>query len=248
MRSIAIALLLGTLGFVARTNDDNLIFTLSALNGPFALRTVNGTAVPAAVFDSANPPLRLDALAGAITVKPNNAFSDVTTFRQTLRGVVSTGTVTCTGTYTAVGNVFEFVEAGATPDCGFTFTGVFERHCADRLGPGRASRVQPIATRRLPILRRAVRRIHLGRLEASGIDAAAPARRDRHVAKCRTAAALAAAVLVAPSSGRPAARNRGRDRRPRALLKVHQFRETNVASSTRYSCSVASNATRYDVG
>jgi hypothetical protein len=122
MRSIAIALLLGTLGFAACTDDDN-VFAPSALNGPFALQTVNAAAVPAAVFDSANPPLRLDALSGTITIKPNNAFSDVTTFRQTLGGVVSTRTVTCTGTYTAVGNVFEFAEA-ATPDCGLTFTGV----------------------------------------------------------------------------------------------------------------------------
>lgn len=124
MRSFAIALLLGAFGFAACTDDDNLVFTQSVLNGPFALQTVNGATLPAAVFDSANPPLRLDALSGTITIKPGNAFSDATTLRQTLRGVVSTRTVTCTGTYTAVGNVFEFAEAGATPDCGHTFTGV----------------------------------------------------------------------------------------------------------------------------
>ena len=123
MRSIATALLLSALGFAACTDDDNPIFTPSALNGPFILQTVNTAALPAAVFDSASPPLRLDALSGTITIKPDNAFSDVTTFRQTLGGVVSTRTVTCTGTYRAVGNVFEFVEAG-TPDCGLSFTGV----------------------------------------------------------------------------------------------------------------------------
>ncbi len=125
MRNIAMAFLLGTLGFVACTNDNNnnLVFTPSALNGPFALQTVNGAALPAVVFDSANPPLRLDALSGAITIMAGNVFSDVTTFRQTLSGVVSTRTVTCTGTFTAVGNVFQFVE-GVAPDCGLTFTGV----------------------------------------------------------------------------------------------------------------------------
>ncbi len=124
MRSIAIALLLGTLGFVACTsNDNNVVGTPSAPNAPFALQTVNGAALPAVVFDSANPPLRLDALSGAITIGPANVFSDVTTFRQTLGGVVSTRTVTCTGTFNAVGNVFEFME-GAAPDCGLTFTGV----------------------------------------------------------------------------------------------------------------------------
>ena len=124
MRSIAIALLLGTLGFAACSDNDNLVVTSGAPNRLFTLQTVNGAAVPAVVFDSANPPLRLDALSGAITIEPGNVFVDVTTFRQTLSGVVSIRTATCIGTYTAVGNVFEFVEAGAGPDCGLTFSGV----------------------------------------------------------------------------------------------------------------------------
>ena len=76
------------------------------------------------VVDSANPPLRIDALSGSITINANNTFADVTSFRQTLSGVVSTRTVTCTGTYTVVGTVFQFVEPTPAPDCGRTFTGV----------------------------------------------------------------------------------------------------------------------------
>ena len=124
MRSIAIALLLGSLGFAACSDNNNLVATSSIQNSVFTLQTVNGAAVPAVVFDSANPPLRLDALSGAITINANNLFSDVTTFRQTLGGVVSTRTVTCVGNYSQVGNVFEFVEAGIGPDCGLTFSGV----------------------------------------------------------------------------------------------------------------------------
>jgi hypothetical protein len=79
MRSIPIALLVGTIGFAACTSDDNnLVLTPSAPNAPFALQAVNGAALPAVVFDSANPPLRLDALAGAITIGPGKVFSDVT--------------------------------------------------------------------------------------------------------------------------------------------------------------------------
>jgi hypothetical protein len=124
MRSIAIGLLLGTLAVAACSDHDNLVVTPSIQNRVFTLQTVNGAALPAVVFDSANPPLRLDALFGAITINPNNLFSDVTTLQQTLSGVVSTRTVTCTGTYSQVGNVFEFVEAGIGPDCGLTFSGV----------------------------------------------------------------------------------------------------------------------------
>ena len=32
--------------------------------------------------------------------------------------------MTCTGTYTVVGNTFTFVETTLAPDCGRTFTGV----------------------------------------------------------------------------------------------------------------------------
>jgi hypothetical protein len=96
----------------------------SALNVPFRLQTLNGVAIPAAVFDSANPPVRLDALSGTITIKPDNTFIDVTTFRQTVGGVGSTRTASCTGTFTSVGNVFEFKEVGFADVCGLTFTGV----------------------------------------------------------------------------------------------------------------------------
>jgi hypothetical protein len=123
MRIAAIGVLVATLG-VAACNDTDPAFAPSALNGPFVLQSVNGAAVPAVVIDSANPPLRLDALSGTITVMRNNAFTDVTRFRQTLNGVISTRTVTCTGSYAAVGNVFQFVETTSTPQCGFTFTGV----------------------------------------------------------------------------------------------------------------------------
>jgi hypothetical protein len=124
MRSTGIALLFGTVGVAACTLDRGPVFAPSALSGPFALQTVNGAALPAAVFDSANPAVRLDALSGVITIKPANAFTNVTTFRQTVGAVISTRTVTCVGTYTAVGNVFQFVEAPSGQDCGLTFTGV----------------------------------------------------------------------------------------------------------------------------
>jgi hypothetical protein len=116
-------MLLGTLGLLV-CSDTGPAFAPSSLSGPFLLQTINAVAIPAVVIDSANPPLRLDALSGTITIRADNTFTDVTTLRQTLGGVVSTRSVNCGGTYTAVGNVFQFVEVGPTPDCSFTFTGV----------------------------------------------------------------------------------------------------------------------------
>jgi hypothetical protein len=122
MRIATTAVLLATLCLAC--SDTDPAFAPSALTGPFILQSVNSAVLPAAVIDSANPPLRLDALSGAITVEANNVFTDVTSFRQTLGGVISTRTVSCAGTYTAVGNVFQFVETAPTPECGLTFTGV----------------------------------------------------------------------------------------------------------------------------
>jgi hypothetical protein len=123
MRITIVRILIGALGLASCGTGDVTIVP-NVLTGTFALQTVNGVAIPAVVIDSANPALRLDALTGSITINANNTFSDITSFRQTLRGVVSTRLVTCTGTYRVVGTVFEFVEVTVAPDCGRTFTGV----------------------------------------------------------------------------------------------------------------------------
>ncbi len=128
MRTSTIALVLVAVGLAAcNDNNDRNVVTVGSnvLTGRFDLQTVNGSVLPAVVVDSVSPQLTIDALAGAISVDGNGAFTDVTTFQQTLSEVVSTRTVTCTGTYTVVGRVVTFVEANPAPDCGRTFTGVF---------------------------------------------------------------------------------------------------------------------------
>jgi hypothetical protein len=117
-----LALLFGAVVLAACESDPTI--PPSTLNVPFVLQTVNGALLPAAVFDSATPSVRLDALSGAITIRGNNTFTDVTTFRQISGGIVSTKTATCTGTFASVGNVFQFMEAGPADGCGHTFTGV----------------------------------------------------------------------------------------------------------------------------
>jgi len=122
MRIGAVAALFVTLGLAACGNNETG-FAPSALSGPFTLQTVNTATLPAVVVDSANPPLRLDALSGVITIMADNVFTSVTTFRQTLGGVVTTRTVSCTGRYTAVGTVFEFTNASPAAGCS-DFSGV----------------------------------------------------------------------------------------------------------------------------
>ena len=124
MRIAAITLLLGTLCLGACDNTNDVIVVPLGRTGTFVLQTVNGHTLPATVVDSVSPPLRIDVQSGAITISDNFTFVDVASFRQTLGGIVSTRTVTCTGTYTVAGNNFTFMEATLAPDCGRTFTGV----------------------------------------------------------------------------------------------------------------------------
>jgi hypothetical protein len=124
MRIAAAALLLGSLCLAACDNSNDVIIVPVARTGTFVLQTINGHSLPATAFDSISPPLRIDVLSGAITITTTNAFTDVVAFQQTLGGVLTTRTVSCSGTYTFAGNIFTFVETTVAPDCGRTFTGV----------------------------------------------------------------------------------------------------------------------------
>jgi len=123
MRIAALTALVGTLCLAACDDTNDVLLIPLARTGTFVLQTVDGNTLPVVVVDSVSPPLRIEVLSGAITITTTNVFSDVTTFRQTRAGVVTTRTVSCTGTFTVVGNDFTFVEAVAAPDCGRTFTG-----------------------------------------------------------------------------------------------------------------------------
>lgn len=127
MRITPIVLVLAALGLAACDDtNNNGVVSPNVLAGSFILQSVSGNQLPAVVVDSANPAVRLDALSGVISINGGDQFVDATTFRQTVSGVISTRTVTCPGTYTVAGTVFQFVEATPAPDCGRTFTGVIE--------------------------------------------------------------------------------------------------------------------------
>jgi hypothetical protein len=123
MRIAAMALLVGSLCVAACDDSDNLNFVVPAnAIGTFTLVTVNGNALPAIIVDSVSPPLTIRALSGQIVINANNTFSDLTGLEQTLGGIVTTSTRSCTGTWSSSGNTITFVEASVT-NCGRTFTG-----------------------------------------------------------------------------------------------------------------------------
>lgn len=123
MRIAALTALIGTLCLAACDNSSDIILIPLSRTGTFVLQTVNNNGLPATVVDSVSPPIRIDVTSGAITLTATNAFTDVFAFRQVIGGVISTRTVSCTGTYTVAGNDFTFTEAVVAPSCGRTFTG-----------------------------------------------------------------------------------------------------------------------------
>jgi hypothetical protein len=123
MRIPALTALIGILCLAGCDDSSDIILIPLSRTGTFVLQTVNNHGLPATVVDSINPAVRIDVTSGAITITATNAFTDVFAFRQTRGGIISTRTVSCTGTYTVDGNDFTFVEAVVAPDCGRTFTG-----------------------------------------------------------------------------------------------------------------------------
>lgn len=130
MRTKLLAALLGGVGLVGLVacdgGDFNSVVPLApnVLIGTFALRSINGSAVPTAVLDSTLSPDTVIVQSGAITINADNTFSDIVAFIETFNGASLVRTVTCSGTYTRIGTAFTFVEILQVPSCGRTFTGI----------------------------------------------------------------------------------------------------------------------------
>lgn len=124
MRIAPLALLAGSLFTAACDDSDiNLILPVPVV-GTFILQSVNGQRLPAVLVDSVSPPLRIEVLSGSITLNNNGTFTDLTEFRQTLGNMVTTSTLTCTGSYAVSGNVITFQEVVTPNGCGDRFTGI----------------------------------------------------------------------------------------------------------------------------
>ena len=122
MRIVPLALLVGAVCLAGCSDDDNNFIVVPSVTGTFTLQTANGRPLPAIVVDSVSPPLRIEVLAGHITLRADGTFEDEVDFRQSLGGVVTNTQVVCPGTFTVSGNTISFTETG-TGLCVDRFTG-----------------------------------------------------------------------------------------------------------------------------
>jgi hypothetical protein len=122
MRIAPLALLVGAVCLAGCNDDNNNLIVVPSVNGTFTLQTANGSPLPAVVVDSVSPPLRIEVLAGHITLRTNGTFEDEVDFQQSLGGLVTSTQVVCPGTFTVSGNTISFTETG-TGICVSSFTG-----------------------------------------------------------------------------------------------------------------------------
>lgn len=80
--------------------------------GVYALLTINGQPLPF-LLDQEGSDL-LEITAGTVSLELNRSFSDVTTYRLTLSGVVTTETDGATGTWDLAGNTVFLTPTGLT--------------------------------------------------------------------------------------------------------------------------------------
>jgi hypothetical protein len=124
MRSAIFGLLLGSLCLAACEDTTNGVVVHLPEPTPFALRLVNGRALPAIIIDSINPQFRLEVVSGAFAINTNGTFSLVTRFRETRGFFIVVRVATCSGSFTNAGNTFTFVEVDGSFECDGAFTGV----------------------------------------------------------------------------------------------------------------------------
>lgn len=124
MRLAAVTLLLATLALTACDDDED--FILPVIEGQtFFLRTANGRSLPAVITDdTGRARLRVEVVAGTLTLGRNGTFTDEIVFRERRGDAVVTRTRLCQGTFITGGNTASFSEAASGGTCGETFTGV----------------------------------------------------------------------------------------------------------------------------
>lgn len=74
--------------------------------GTYTLATVNGSSLPAVVFQVGSD--KLEVVAGTLTLSSNSSFTGSLTIRETFQGTTNTETESGTGTYTRSGNTITF--------------------------------------------------------------------------------------------------------------------------------------------
>jgi hypothetical protein len=94
--------------------------------GSYALATYNGSPPPIVVLSEPANNLQIEIVSGVFSLNGIGTYSSVTGLKTTDKGVVTTSSSTCTGTYLANGNVLVFTEPQSGLYCGGNFTATWD--------------------------------------------------------------------------------------------------------------------------
>ena len=94
--------------------------------GSYALATYKGSPLPVVVLSDPANNLQIEILSGTFDLNGNGKYASVTGLRTTDKGVVTTSSFSCSGTYLAGGNNVVFTEAESGQYCGGNFAATWD--------------------------------------------------------------------------------------------------------------------------
>jgi hypothetical protein len=99
--------MIAAVALVAACGGDAPTSTEASVVGTYTLRTANGAAVPALLEEQ---PVRLEVLAGTLTLAADRTFTNEQQIRSTENGVATTRAINLAGTYTVRGTTLTLVD------------------------------------------------------------------------------------------------------------------------------------------
>jgi hypothetical protein len=118
MRQSAIALLIA---IAACGGSSDTPTATKTVTGTYALATYKGSAPPVVVLDDPANSLKIEIVSGTFSITEGRTYSSVNGIRTTNRGVVTTSSYTCTGSYVFGGTTLAFTEVDNGQYCGGNF-------------------------------------------------------------------------------------------------------------------------------
>jgi hypothetical protein len=94
--------------------------------GSYALATYKGSPLPVVVLSDAANSLQIEIVSGTFDLNGNGKYASVTGLRTTDKGVATTSSFSCAGTYLASGNNVVFTEPEAGQYCGGNFAATWD--------------------------------------------------------------------------------------------------------------------------
>ncbi len=109
MRTLAKLVTIGVVAFVTACGGDGISDPGNSVVGTYALKTVNGVALPAVIFETDG--YKIEVVAANYVLAAAGKFSTSATFRETEAGVATQSTETATGTYSVSGATITFTDS-----------------------------------------------------------------------------------------------------------------------------------------